>query len=83
MEGRSGFISFTVHVVPVVAVPSPKPKDKAPTMLTSLPPAMASMLLPAPLVLLPTVKEINPPRPSVAAPVLSRIAAVAVRRTAR
>jgi hypothetical protein len=59
-------------VVPVVAVPSPKPKDKAPTMLTSLPPAMASMLLPAPLVLLPTVKEIDPPRPSVAAPVPSR-----------
>ena len=55
-------------VVPVIAVPSPKPKNKAPTMLTSLPPAMASMLLPAPLVLLPTVKEIKPPRPSVAAP---------------
>ena len=65
-------------VVPVVAVPSPKPKNKAPTMLTSLPPAMASMLLPAQLVLLPTVKEINPPlRPSMAAPVPSRIAAVA------
>ena len=73
MEGRSGgLISFTVPVVPVVAVPSPKPKDKAPTMLTSLRTAMASMLLPAPLVLLPTVKEINPPRPSVAAPVPSR-----------
>jgi len=74
MEGRSGLISFTVHVVPVVAVPSPKPKDKAPTMLTSLRTATASMLLPAPwpLVLLPTVKEINPPRPSVAAPVPSR-----------
>ena len=42
-------------VVPVVAVPSPKPKNKAPTVLTSLPPAMASILLPAPLVLLPTV----------------------------
>ena len=63
MEGRSGLISFTVPVVPVVAVPSPKPKDKAPTMLTSLPPAMASMLLPAPLVLLaplaPTVGAHN------------------------
>ena len=72
MEGRSGgLISFTVPVVPVVAVPSPKPKDKAPTMLTSLPPAMASMLLPAPLVLLPTVGEIDLPRPSMAAPVPS------------
>jgi hypothetical protein len=67
MEGRSGLISFTVPVVPVVAVPLPKPKDKAPTMLTSLWPVTASMLLPAPLVVLPTVKEINPPRPSVPA----------------
>jgi hypothetical protein len=55
----------------LVAVPSPKPNDKAPTMLTSLRTATAPMLLPAPLVLLPTVKEINPPRPSVAAPVPS------------
>ena len=72
MEGRSGLISFTVPVVPDLAVPSPKPKDKAPTMLTSLRTATVSMLLPAPLVLLPTVKEINPPLPSVAAPVPSR-----------
>ena len=56
----------------LVAVPSPKPNDKAPTVFTVLPPAMASILLPAPLVLLPTVGEINPPRPSLAAPVPSR-----------
>ena len=61
-------------MVPVVAVPSPKPKNKAPTVLTSLPPSMASILLPAPLVLLPTVGEINTPRPSVAEPVPSHIA---------
>jgi hypothetical protein len=43
-------------------------------MLNSLRTATASMLLPAPFVLLPTVKEINPPRPSVAEPVPSHIA---------
>jgi hypothetical protein len=58
----------------LVAAPSPKPNDKAPTVFTVLPPAMAPMLLPAPLVLLPMVNEIDLPRPSMAAPVPSHTA---------
>ena len=70
-------------MVPVVAVPSPKPTNKAPTMLTSLPPAMASMLLPAPLVLLPTVKEINQTRRGLPWLHPCQAAAFAARRAAR
>jgi hypothetical protein len=58
----------------LVAVPSPKRNDRAPTVFTVLPPAMAPMLLPAPLVLLPMVNEIDLPRPSMAAPVPSHTA---------
>ena len=52
--------TYCIKTLPLlVAVPSPKPNDKAPTVFTVPPPAMAPMLLPAPLVLLPTLGEID------------------------